>query len=149
VVTSLAIPAITITSGTATTLAALGLIKLKAAALLALTRRGRRQAEDVNLNLVGHPQEILWKSVAKLEDGHKCVRRFLCEVAAGKLVAEDYVDVVKDLVGSSLDGIVDAAKEPYARAAKRGSTHKNADKCQNDYLCEFTGKQIYNKLNLF
>merc|ERR1712080_88648 len=92
---ALAIPTITFTSGTATTLAALGLIKLKAAGLLALSRN-RRQAEEAN-NLVQIQEDILWTAVRKMEDNQKCVQRFLCEAATGKLAAADFSSVIKDL----------------------------------------------------
>ena len=84
-----------------------------------------------------------------MEDDHKCVRRFICEVATGKLSATDYFPIIKDLLNTNLDVIADSSKEPYARAAKRGATHKKIEKCQADYVCDYSGEEIYNKLNLF
>merc|ERR1719189_2977912 len=77
----LAIPTITVS----TTLAALGLIKLKAAALLALSRSKRST-----------DKEEVYQEVSKLED-QQCVRRFLCDVASGELSAPDYLSTVKSL----------------------------------------------------
>merc|ERR1712203_105722 len=75
----LAVPTITVTTSLGTTLAALGLIKLKAAAILALTRSKRSANKDG-----------VFQEVSQLED-HQCVRRFLCEVASGELEAPEYL----------------------------------------------------------
>ena len=83
-----------------------------------------------------------------MEDNQKCVRRFICEVATGILPANDYATIIKDLLTANLDVIVDSTKEPYSRAAKRGATHKTIEKCQADYVCDSTGQEIYNNLNL-
>merc|ERR1712083_624631 len=142
---ALAIPTITFTSGTATTLAALGLIKLKAAKILALSRN-KRQAEEGNL--VQIQEEILWTAVRKMEDNQKCVQRFICEAATGKLVTQDFSSVIKNLVSSSVEESI-SPKKIYARAAKRGAGHRKIEKCQADFICNFTGEQLYKQLNLF
>ena len=64
---AITIPTVTVGTSAATTLAALGLIKLKGAALLALSRN-RRQAEpqEEENNILSFQQEVLWTSVAKV-----------------------------------------------------------------------------------
>merc|ERR1711913_32201 len=78
-------PTITVSTSLGTTLAALGLIKLKAAALIALTRSKRSTQKDE-----------IYQDVSKLED-QQCVRRFLCAVASGELSAPDYLSTVESL----------------------------------------------------
>jgi len=133
--------ALTATSGSAaaTTLAAVGLLKLKGAAILALASRNRREAES---NAIAEKEDILFLSVLKLEED-KCVRRFLCEVATGKLVAPEYMTTVKPLISSSLDAQLDSAKFVFSEAAKSGARHTSIEKCQAKYSCPSTGAQIY------
>jgi len=38
----------------------------------------------------------VWESISNLED-EECVRRFLCEVAAGNFDAPEYTEIVKHL----------------------------------------------------
>merc|ERR1712113_264708 len=71
----LAVPTITVSTSLGTTLAALGLLKIKAAALLALSRSKRSADKDG-----------VFQEVSQLED-QQCVRRFLCEVASGELLS--------------------------------------------------------------
>merc|ERR1711997_590461 len=98
----LAIPTITVSTSLGTTLAALGLIKLKAAALLALSRSKRST-----------DKEEVYQDVSKLED-QQCMRRFLCDVASGELSAPDYLSTVKSLKAENLNLLIGSAELPYS-----------------------------------
>merc|ERR1712119_233217 len=102
----LAIPTITVSTSLGTTLAALGLIKLKAAALLAITRSKRST-----------DKEEIYQDVSKLED-QQCVRRFLCDVASGELSAPDYLSTVESLKAENLNLLIGSAELPYSEAVK-------------------------------
>merc|ERR1711973_317409 len=134
---AIAVPTGTVSAGLGTSLAALGLLKLKGAALLALSRTRR----DVS-NVIQDQEQILFLSVLKLEED-KCVRRFVCEVATGQLVAPEYMGTVKSLLGESLDSQIDSAKFVFSEAAKSGQRHGSAKKCQEKYTCPRTGADIY------
>lgn len=135
---SLAVPTLTLTSTASlgTSLAALGLLKLKGAALLALSRQ-RRSAEAVD-----DLEDNLFLSVLKLEEA-KCVRRFLCEVATGQLTAPEYLGTVEPLLAQPLDQQVDSVKFIYSEAVKSGARHQNIEKCQAKFSCPKTGAEIY------
>merc|ERR1719507_261004 len=122
----LAIPTITVS----TTLAALGLIKLKAAALLAISRNKRST-----------DKEEIYQDVSKLED-LQCVRRFLCDVASGELSAPDYLSTVESLKAENLNLLIGSAELPYSEAVKYGSKVKSLKQCEAKYLCAQTGQQI-------
>merc|ERR1712130_67712 len=79
-VPAITIPAVAISADLATTAAALGLVKLKTAAILAATRSRRSTIVENHV----------FEKVAELEQ-EKCVRRFLCEVASGQLQAPEYL----------------------------------------------------------
>merc|ERR1712154_160675 len=128
----LAVPTITVSTSLGTTLAALGLIKLKTAALLALSRN-RRSAEN--------KQEEIYQDVSKLED-LQCVRRFLCGVASGELSAPDYLNTVQTLKAENLNLLIGSAELPYAEAVKYGSRVKSLKQCEAKYVCAQSGQQI-------
>merc|ERR1711997_213750 len=126
----LAIPTITVSTSLGTTLAALGLIKLKAAALLAISRSKRST-----------DKEEVYQDVSKLED-QQCVRRFLCDVASGELSAPDYLSTVESLKAENLNLLIGSAELPYSEAVKYGSKVKSLKQCEAKYLCAQTGQQI-------
>merc|ERR1712198_5039 len=136
---TLTVPAVTVSAGLGTSLAALGLLKLKGAALLALAARRTRRDVD---NEIRDQEHVLFLSVLKLEED-KCVRRFVCEVATGGLTAPEYVNVIQPLISEPLDSQIDSAKFVYSEAAKSGDRHRNTKKCQEKYSCPRTGAQIY------
>merc|ERR1712045_499322 len=111
-------------------LALIGLIKLKAAALLALTRSKRSANKDG-----------VFQEVSQLED-HQCVRRFLCEVASGELEAPEYLKSVKALQAENLNALVGSAELPYSEAVKYGAKVKSVKECQAKYECGQTGLEI-------
>merc|ERR1711971_1044563 len=113
-----------------TTLAALGLIKLKAAALLAITRSKRST-----------DKEEIYQDVSKLED-LQCVRRFLCDVASGELSAPDYLSTVESLKAVNLNLLIGSAELPYSEAVKYGSKVKSLKQCEAKYVCAQSGQQI-------
>merc|ERR1711981_927838 len=117
----LAVPTITVSTSLGTTLAALGLIKLKTAALLALSRSRR--------------------STNKLE-GQQCVRRFLCGVASGELSAPEYLNSVESLQAENLNLLIGSAELPYSEAVKYGSKVKSLKQCEAKYVCAQTGQQL-------
>ena len=125
-----AVPTITVTTNLATTLAALGVIKLKAAAILALTRSKRSANKDG-----------VFQEVSQLED-QQCVRRFLCEIASGELSAPDYLQAVKHLQTENLNALVGSAELPYSEAVKYGAQVKSGKQCQAKYQCPQTGLEI-------
>merc|ERR1711988_693969 len=114
-----------------TTLAALGLIKLKTAALLALSRNKRSTNE----------KEKTFEDVSKLED-QQCVRRFLCAVASGELSAPEYLNTVESLKAENLNLLIGSAELPYSEAVKYGSKVKSLKQCEAKYLCQQTSQQI-------
>merc|ERR1719225_952363 len=122
----LAVPTITV----CTTLAALGLIKLKTAALLAISRSKRST-----------DKEEIYKDVSNLED-LQCVRRFLCDVATGELSAPDYLSTVKSLQAENLNLLIGSAELPYSEAVKYGAKVKSMKQCEAKYVCGQTGQQI-------
>merc|ERR1711913_128662 len=126
----LAVPTITVSTSLGTTLAALGLIKLKAAALLAISR-SKRSTE----------KEEIYQDVSKLED-QQCVRRFLCDVASGELSAPDYLSTVQSLKAENLNLLIGSAELPYSEAVKYGSKVKSLKQCEAKYLCQQTSQQI-------
>merc|ERR1711990_679254 len=126
----LAIPTITVSTSLGSTLAALGLIKLKAAAVLALTRSKRSANKDG-----------VFQEVSQLED-HQCVRRFLCEVASGELEAPEYLKSVKALQAENLNALVGSAELPYSEAVKYGAKVKSVKECQAKYECGQTGLEL-------
>merc|ERR1719245_188966 len=125
-----AVPTITVTTNLATTLAALGVIKLNAAAILALTR-SKRSAN----------KEGVFQEVSQLED-QQCVRRFLCEVASGELSAPEYLSTVKSLQTENLNALVGTAELPYSEAVKYGAKVKSIKQCQTKYSCSKTGLEM-------
>merc|ERR1712226_146087 len=126
----LAIPTITVSTSLGTTLAALGLIKLKAAALLAISRNKRST-----------DKEEIYQDVSKLED-LQCVRRFLCDVASGELSAPDYLSTVESLKAENLNLLIGSAELPYSEAVKYGSKVKSLKQCVAKYVCAQSGQQI-------
>merc|ERR1719245_188126 len=122
----LAVPTITVS----TTLAALGLLKIKAAALLALSRSKRSADKDG-----------VFQEVSQLED-QQCVRRFLCEVASGELSAPEYLSTVKSLQTENLNALVGTAELPYSEAVKYGAKVKSIKQCQTKYSCSKTGLEM-------
>merc|ERR1711997_1186120 len=127
----LAVPTITVSTSLGTTLAALGLIKLKTAALLALSRNRRSTNE----------KEKTFGDVSKLED-QQCVRRFLCAVASGELSAPEYLNTVESLKAENLNLLIGSAELPYSEAVKYGSKVKSLKQCEAKYLCQQTSQQI-------
>merc|ERR1712066_1187936 len=119
----LAVPTITVSTSLGTTLAALGLIKIKTAALLALSRSKRSSNK-----------ETVYQNVSQLED-QQCVRRFLCEVASGELSAPDYLSTVESLKTENLNALVGSAELPYSEAVKYGAKVKTIKQCEAKYLC--------------
>merc|ERR1712045_933425 len=128
--TGLIVPTVTVTTSLGTTLAALGVIKLKAAAILALTRSKRSANKDG-----------VFQEVSQLED-QQCVRRFLCEIASGELSAPDYLQAVKHLQTENLNALVGSAELPYSEAVKYGAQVKSGKQCQAKYQCPQTGLEI-------
>merc|ERR1712242_660189 len=126
----LAVPTITVSTSLGTTLAALGLIKLKTAALLAIARSKRST-----------DKEEIHKDVSNLED-LQCVRRFLCDVATGELSAPDYLSTVKSLQAENLNLLIGSAELPYSEAVKYGAKVKSMKQCEAKYVCGQTGQQI-------
>jgi len=126
----LAVPTITVSTSLGTTLAALGLIKLKTAALLAISRSKRST-----------DKEEIYKDVSNLED-LQCVRRFLCDVATGELSAPDYLSTVKSLQAENLNLLIGSAELPYSEAVKYGAKVKSMKQCEAKYVCGQTGQQI-------
>merc|ERR1719192_1528857 len=124
---AIVVPTITVS----TTLAALGLIKLKTAALLALSRNRRSTNE----------KEKTFEDVSKLED-QQCVRRFLCAVASGELSAPEYLNTVESLKAENLNLLIGSAELPYSEAVKYGSKVKSLKQCEAKYLCQQTSQQI-------
>merc|ERR550539_2274162 len=122
----LAIPTITVSAS----LAALGLIKLKTAALLALSRSKRST-----------DKEEVYQDVSKLED-QQCVRRFLCAVASGELAAPDYLSTVESLKAENLNLLIGSAELPYSEAVKYGSKVKSLKQCEAKYVCAQSGQHI-------
>merc|ERR1719150_3185529 len=122
----LAVPTITVS----TSLAALGLLKIKAAALLAISRSKRSADKDG-----------VFQEVSQLED-QQCVRRFLCEVASGELSAPEYLSTVKSLQTENLNALVGTAELPYSEAVKYGAKVKTIKNCQAKYVCPQTGMEI-------
>merc|ERR1719219_3106632 len=122
----LAVPTITVS----TTLAALGLLKIKAAALLAISRSKRSADKDG-----------VFQEVSQLED-QQCVRRFLCEVASGELSAPEYLSTVKSLQTENLNALVGTAELPYSEAVKYGAKVKSIKQCQTKYSCSKTGLEM-------
>merc|ERR1719436_273916 len=146
----LALPAVsgTVVLGTSTaapSLAALGLVKLKTAALLAL-RRSKRQADTEEVNSIR--QEFLFQQVEKLEQS-KCVQRFLCEVATTKLTAPDFVPAVKLLVAEDLEQLVESSELNYSVAVKSGANSQSIEKCQAKFSCPRTGGETQQALALY
>merc|ERR1719486_1398672 len=146
----LALPAVsgTVVLGTSTaalSLATLGLVKLKTAALLAL-RRSKRQADTEEVNSIR--QEFLFQQVEKLEQS-KCVQRFLCEVATTKLTAPDFVPAVKLLVAEDLEQLVESSELNYSLAVKSGANSQSIEKCQAKFSCPRTGGEIQQALALY
>merc|ERR1711997_1263894 len=125
------VPTITVSTSLGTTLAALGLIKLKTAALLALSRNRRSTNE----------KEKTFEDVSKLED-QQCVRRFLCAVASGELTAPEYLNTVETLKAENLNLLIGTAELPYAEAVKYGAKVKSLKQCESKYVCAQTGQQI-------
>merc|ERR1711973_847662 len=125
-----AVPTITVTTNLATTLAALGVIKLKAAAILALTRSKRSANKDG-----------VFQEVSQLED-QQCIRRFLCEVASGELEAPEYLKSVKALQAENLNALVGSAELPYSESVKYGAKVKSVKECQAKYECGQTGLEL-------
>merc|ERR1712088_214388 len=111
-------------------LTALGLIKLKTAALLAISRSKRST-----------DKEEIYKDVSNLED-LQCVRRFLCDVATGELSAPDYLSTVKSLQAENLNLLIGSAELPYSEAVKYGAKVKSMKQCEAKYVCGQTGQQI-------
>merc|ERR1712203_716734 len=126
----LAVPTITVSTSLGTTLAALGLIKLKTAALLAISRSKRST-----------DKEEIYKDVSNLED-LQFVRRFLCDVATGELSAPDYLSTVKSLQAENLNLLIGSAELPYSEAVKYGAKVKSMKQCEAKYVCGQTGQQI-------
>merc|ERR1711974_412401 len=126
----LAVPTITVSTSLGTTLAALGLLKIKAATLLALSRSKRSADKDG-----------VFKEVSQLED-QQCVRRFLCEVASGELSAPEYLSTVKSLQTENLNALVGTAELPYSEAVKHGAKVKSIKQCQTKYSCSKTGLEM-------
>merc|ERR1712024_243021 len=126
----LAVPTITVSTSLGTTLAALGLIKLKTAALLAISRSKRST-----------DKEEIYKDVSNLED-LQCVRRFLCDVATGELSAPDYLSTVKSLQAENLNLLIGSAELPYSEAVKYGAKVKSMKQCEAKYVCGQTGQQL-------
>merc|ERR1719195_1822456 len=122
----LAVPTITVS----TTLAALGLLKIKAAALLAISRSKRSADKDG-----------VFQEVSQLED-QQCVRRFLCEVASGELSPPAYLSTVKSLQTENLNALVGTAELPYSEAVKYGAKVKSIKQCQTKYSCSKTGLEM-------
>merc|ERR1712130_39692 len=116
---------IAVSTNLATTAAALGLLKLKTAALLALSRQSRSTTDT---------QVQLFDKVASLEQ-EKCVRRFLCEVATGLLNAPDYLQQVESMKAENLENLIGSPELPYTESVKYGAKTKNIVKCQNKYVC--------------
>jgi len=138
---SLSLAGVTLSSSAvAGTLGALSLLGVaKAGALLgsALPRRSKREAEKVD--------NVLFISILKLEED-KCVRRFVCEVATGKLQAPEYLPAIKALQSANLELEVDSPKFVYSEAVKSGSKHTSVQKCQEKYSCPKTGAEIYSAM---
>merc|ERR1712029_304563 len=134
-VPAIAIPSVVVTADLATTAAAIGLVKLKTAAILAATRSRRSPVVEV------------FEKVAELEQ-EKCVRRFLCEVASGQLQAPEYLQSVETMKAENLEALVGSAELPYTESVKYGVKTKSVAKCQNKYVCEKTGKEILLVLGL-
>merc|ERR1712066_43513 len=111
-------------------LAALGLIKLKTAALLALSRNKRSATK-----------ESVYQNVSQLVD-QQCVRRFLCEVASGELSAPEYLSTVQSLKAENLNALVGSAELPFSEAVKFGAKVKTIKNCQAKYVCPQTGMEI-------
>merc|ERR1712024_170469 len=126
----LAVPTITVSTSLGTTLAALGLIKLKTAALLAIARSKRST-----------DKEEIYKDVSNMED-LQCVRRFLCDVATGELSAPDYLSTVKSLQAEKLNLLIGSAELPYSEAVKYDAKVKSMKQCEAKYVCAQTGQQI-------
>merc|ERR1711913_68955 len=127
---AIVVPTITVSTSLGTTLAALGLIKLKTAALLALSRNKRSTNEKKT-----------FEDVSKLED-QQCVRRFLCAVASGELSAPEYLNTVESLKAENLNLLIGSAELPYSEAVKYGSKVKSLKQCEAKYLCQQTSQQI-------
>jgi len=137
-VPAITIPAVAISADLATTAAALGLVKLKTAAILAATRSRRSTIVENHV----------FEKVAELEQ-EKCVRRFLCEVASGQLQAPEYLQSVESMKAENLEALVGSAELPYTESVKYGAKTKSVAKCQNKYVCEKTGKEILLVLGLY
>merc|ERR1712001_5846 len=127
---AIVVPTITVSTSLGTTLAALGLIKLKTAALLALTRSKRSTNK-----------EEIYQDVSKLE-GQQCVRRFLCGVASGELSAPEYLSAVESLKAENLNLLIGSAELPYSEAVKYGAKVKSMKQCEAKYVCAQSGQQI-------
>ena len=143
---AIVVPTITVSTSLGTTLAALGLIKLKTAALLALSRNRRSTNEKVKPTSLHFPfyicyQEKTFEDVSKLED-QQCVRRFLCAVASGELSAPEYLNTVESLKAENLNLLIGSAELPYSEAVKYGSKVKSLKQCEAKYLCQQTSQQI-------
>merc|ERR1712058_141240 len=87
------------------------------------------------------------QAVTKLEEA-KCVRRFLCEVATGKLKAPEFRPSLQALYTNQVNNALQSAKFPYSQAVKDGARHGNVLKCQSAYSCPKTGAEIYTALAL-
>merc|ERR1712157_542932 len=125
-----AVPTVTVTASLSSTLAALGLLKLGAAKLLAITRSKRSTGKDE-----------IYQDVSKLED-QQCVRRFLCDVASGELTAPEYLSTVETLKAENLNLLIGSAELPYAEAVKYGAKVKSLKQCESKYVCAQSGQQI-------
>jgi len=100
---------------------------------------------------------LAWKSLRDVEEDG-CVRRFLCELAAGQITltsAKDnnYKILVKQLIQFVDNRMNEENAEDknvllYAEAAKSGSIHLDAEKCRLKYPCPATGSQMYSIFRL-
>lgn len=138
-ITGITLSTVTIPATTTTALAALGLLKLKTAAILAASR-SKRSADEV-------PQVPLFETISQLEY-EKCARRFLCEVASGQLEAPEYLQSVEVLKSESLEALIGSPELPYSASAKYGAKAKSIAKCQNKFTCPKTGQEILLLLGL-
>lgn len=155
-ITGITLSTVTIPATTTTAIAALGLLKLKTAALIAATR-SKRSADEVKTQTdndivflhqqIQVPQVPLFETISQLEY-EKCARRFLCEVASGQLEAPEYLQSVQVLKSESLEALVGSPELPYSASAKYGAKAKSIAKCQNKFTCPKTGQEILVLLGL-
>merc|ERR1712223_209950 len=141
------------TTATTTLLAAAAVTGLLGAAVtikgigLGLLLRGDRKKREVGAKSLG--LESSFSIVSQLEPA-QCIRRLICDVASGKLPADDSDEVIlapfKDT--SLADGDVASHSFDYLVAVENGKNFGSVEKCELRYSCPLSAgqhREIFNE----